>query len=135
MSEQILHPRVIFVQPPCPYPTRTPTPIKLSFHSLFRVILLGLLADSRSLAAKNGGSSLHGRALLRLIEGGDAVGDRLENGTTTFFERHRSRAVAGFVRNLGFLSDDDDAFVVFGGGDADCFGADDSAAGQAVESR
>ena len=36
---------------------------------------------------------------------------------------------------LGLFGDNDDAFVVSGGGDADGLGADGAAAGEAVESR
>ena len=81
--------------PPYPQP-RGPAPHRKFISSLCS-ILLGLLADSGSLAAEDGGSSLHGRALLGLVEGGDAVGDRLEDGSTALLKRHRSRAVAGFV--------------------------------------
>ena len=58
----------------------------------WHLILLGLLADSGPLAAQNGGGSLHGGALLGLVEGGDAVGDRLDDGATTLLQRHRRRA-------------------------------------------
>ena len=49
------------------------------------------------MAAQNGGSSLHGGALLGLVESGDAVGDRLDDGATTLLQRHRGSAVGGLV--------------------------------------
>merc|ERR1719434_424508 len=98
-------------------------------------VLLGLLADPGPLAAQDGGSLLHGSALLRLVEGGDAVGHRLDDGAATLLQRHRSSTLPRLVRRFGFLGDDDDALVVRRGGDADGFRADDPAAGEAVESR
>merc|ERR1712112_717502 len=103
--------------------------------ALSPLVLLGLLADPGPLAAQDGGSLLHGSALLRLVEGGDAVGHRLDDGAATLLQRHRSSTLPRLVHRFGFLGDDDDALVVGRSGNANSFWADDPAAGEAVESR
>merc|ERR1719233_966269 len=88
------------------------SPLRLTTLAQSPLVLLGLLADPGPLAAQDGGSLLHGSALLRLVEGRDAVGHRLDDGAAPLLQRHRSSALPGLVRRFGFLGDDDDALVV-----------------------
>merc|ERR1719315_507585 len=55
------------------------------------LILLRLLANSRPLATQDCGGPLHCGALLGLVEGRDAIGDRLDDGPTTLFKGNRCR--------------------------------------------
>ena len=89
---------IFFYRPPPITKTKMMPRMKKSrYQKSNSSFLLGLLANSGPLAAKDGGCPLHGGALLGLVEGADAVGDRLDDGAATLLQSDRGCALGGGV--------------------------------------